>query len=148
MHAPLKAIGYFVLLAGTLEVLSCARAPAPNDTLTALKRGLVDGYVRAAVKHGRDTRQATVEANCVADALSGRLTAVDWTELAAASSLDSQVPERLVPVVRQAASGCLRPEAPDHAVAAASAAGSALSVQPDLEDQSRVARQVRRLRVE
>jgi hypothetical protein len=148
MHAPMKAVGCLVLLAGTLGLLSCARAPATNDASAAFKRGIVDGYVRSAVKHGRDSRQATVEGNCIADVLSGRLTAVDWSELAAETTLGSQIPKRLVPVIKEASSGCLRPEAPDHALASTSVGGSASSVQPDPQDQSRVARQVRRLRVE
>jgi hypothetical protein len=144
----LKAIRYCVIVAGTLGPLGCARAPATNDASVSLKAGIVDGYVRAAVKRGRDPAEAKAEGDCVVDVLSARLTLVDWTELSAATTVGSQMPKRFVPVLKEASSRCLRPDAPEHAVASASEAESAASVQPDLEDQSRIARQVRRLRVE
>jgi hypothetical protein len=147
MRAPIRTAGYLALMAATLGLVSCARGPVTDDFSAGFKRGLVDQYVRTAVKHGRDPHDATVEGNCVADALAAKLSVVDWTELAAASGVGSQIPERLVPVVKQAASGCVRPDAPVHPLASTSAEAPAASVQRDPEDQARVARQVRRLRV-
>jgi hypothetical protein len=148
MRAPIKAVGCLVVVAGTLGLVSCAKPPATQSAAAAFRRNFVDSYARTAVKHGRDPQEATAEGNCLVDALSAKLTVVDWTELAAAGSVGSQIPKRLEPMVVEAASGCLPAAAPNRAAASASSAPSAAAVQWDTEDGARVAHQVRRLRVE
>jgi hypothetical protein len=110
MRSSAKAFLSALAVVGIVGLPGCTNSDPSNEVAQAFKRGFVNGYVRAASKRGRDPQQARVEGNCIYEALSSRLTALDWVQLAAASKEGSGPPQRIAPVLKEASSRCLHPE--------------------------------------
>ncbi|HTT06928.1 MAG TPA: hypothetical protein VMF64_16740 [Steroidobacteraceae bacterium] len=140
-----SARSWIAALPLTLCVASYA-LPAGAQTLALnARQAILDGATQALIRRGESPAAATADATCVFNALQSSLTSEQWAQLLQQAH-DHNLSQETVLSTLPAIAGCAHLGRPQSAGAPASDADA--TPRPDDADSARVAREMRRLRVE